>query len=75
MLCFVMLCYMTYVTYPDSEVHGTNMGPTWVRQDPGGTHVGHINLDIWVDILQLGNFQYYGSPVTLWRFVTLNSRH
>ena len=23
------------------------MGPTWVRQDPCGPHVGHVNLAIW----------------------------
>ena len=34
--------------YPDSKVHGANMGPTWGRQDPGGPHVGHMNLAIWV---------------------------
>ena len=34
--------------YPDSKVHGANMGPTWGRQDPGGPHVGHVNLVIWV---------------------------
>ena len=33
---------------PDSKVHGPNMGPIWVRQDPGGPHVGHMNLAIWV---------------------------
>ena len=32
---------------PDSEVHGCNMGPTWGRQDPGGPHVGPMNLAIW----------------------------
>ena len=26
------------------------MGPTWGRQDPGGPHVGPINLAIWVSI-------------------------
>ena len=31
---------------PDSKVRGTNMGPTWGRQDPGGPHVGHMNLAI-----------------------------
>ena len=31
----------------DSKVHGANMGPTWGRQDPGGSHVGHVNLAIW----------------------------
>ena len=29
---------------PDSKVHGANMGPTWGRQDPGGPHVGRVNL-------------------------------
>ena len=36
--------------YPDSEVHGANMGPIWGRQDPGGPHVGPINFVIWVII-------------------------
>ena len=32
---------------PDSKVHGANMGPIWGRQDPGGPHVGPVNLAIW----------------------------
>ena len=36
-------------TIPDSKVHGANMGPIWGRQDPGGPHVGHMNLAIWDD--------------------------
>ena len=32
---------------PDSKVHGANMGPTLGQQDPGGPHVGHVNLAIW----------------------------
>ena len=36
------------MTFPDSKVHGANMGPIWGRQDPGGTHVGPMNLAIWV---------------------------
>ena len=35
------------MTYPDSKVHGVNMGPTWGAQDPDGPHVGHVNLAIW----------------------------
>ena len=35
-----MLC----VAFPDSKF----MGPTWGQQDPGGPHVGHVNLAIWV---------------------------
>ena len=31
---------------PDSKVHGSNMGPTWVLSDPDGPHVGPMNLAI-----------------------------
>ena len=34
-------------TVPDSKVHGANMGPIWGWQDPGGPHVGPMNLAIW----------------------------
>ena len=34
--------------YPDSKVHGANMGPIWGRDDPGGTHVGPMSFAIWV---------------------------
>ena len=30
----------------DSKVHGAYMGPIWDRQDPGGPHVGPMNLAI-----------------------------
>ena len=36
---------------PDSKVHGANMGPIWGRQDPGGPHVGPMNLAIWVEYM------------------------
>ena len=36
--------------YPDSNIHGANIGPTWDRQDPGGPHVGPMNFAIWVVI-------------------------
>ena len=36
---------------PDSKVHWANMGPIWGRQDPGGPHVGPMNLAIWVCII------------------------
>ena len=35
-------------TSPDSKIHGANMGSTWGRQDPDGSHVGPMNLAIWV---------------------------
>ena len=41
---------------PDSKVHGTNMGPIWGRQDPGGPHVSPWNFAIWV-AAQLINFE------------------
>ena len=33
---------------PDSNFHAGNMGPIWGRQDPGGPHVGPMNIVIWV---------------------------
>ena len=35
-------------TYPDSKLHGANMGTSWGRQDPGGSHVGPMNFAVWV---------------------------
>ena len=32
---------------PDSKFYGTNMGPTWDQQVPGGPHVGSMNLANW----------------------------
>ena len=32
---------------PDNKVDGAIMGPTWSRQDPGGPHIGHMNVAIW----------------------------
>ena len=32
--------------FPDSKVHGANMGPTWVLWAPDGPHVGPMNLAI-----------------------------
>ena len=32
--------------FPDSKIHGANMGPIWGRQDAGGSHVGPMNLAI-----------------------------
>ena len=38
----------------DSKVYGAKMGPTWGRQDPGGPHVGRMNLAIWDTPLHWG---------------------
>ena len=39
-------------TSPDSKANGANMGPIWGRQDPGGPHVGPMNLAIWTAIFR-----------------------
>ena len=42
-------CYFQKLkNFPDSKVHGANMGPIWGRQDPGGPHVDPMNFAIWV---------------------------
>ena len=35
------------INSPDSKIYGANMGHIWGRQDPGGPHVGPMNLTIW----------------------------
>ena len=44
---------------PDSKVHGSNMGPIWGREDPGGPHVGPMNFAIW------GGFEYNVIKISL----------
>ena len=34
--------------FPDSKVHGANMGPIWGRQDQGEPHLGPMDFAIWV---------------------------
>ena len=46
----VMSHHKQQTAIPDSKVHGANIGPIWGRQDPGGPHVGPMNLAIW-DVL------------------------
>ena len=50
------------VRFPDSKVHGANMGPACGRQDPGGPHVGHMNLAIWVILAQQGGAEILTMP-------------
>ena len=42
------ITWTNHHVFPDSKVHGAKMGPIWCRQDPGGPHVGPMNLAIWV---------------------------
>ena len=32
------------ISFPDSKVHGANMGPTWVLSAPDGPHFGPMRL-------------------------------
>ena len=54
-LWFIFLCR---IAFPDSKVHGANMGPSWGRQVPGGPHVDPMNFDIWVALSTLSAIQY-----------------
>ena len=61
-------------TYPDSKVHGTNMGPIWGRQDPGRPHVGPMNFAIWVHAKQANEIVHYftcPNRNTLWRNIQI----
>ena len=40
--------YPNLDNFPDSKVHGANMGPIWCRQDPGGPDIGPMTFAIWV---------------------------
>ena len=43
-----LLTTKAVLSLPDSKVYGANMGPKiWGPQDPGGPHVGPMNLAIW----------------------------
>ena len=69
MICFLLFLY----EYPDNKIHGTNMGPTWGRQDPGGPHFGHINLAIWVYIpYQNNEINGYSQNANVHVYIVLN---
>ena len=50
--CYIVLTMVLFellsckISAPDNKVHVVYMGPTWGRQDPGGPHVGPMNLAI-----------------------------
>ena len=47
--------------FPDSKVHGANMGPTWVLSAPDGPHVGPMNLAIRVPLMHIRPCQWHNS--------------
>ena len=47
LLCFAGFRYLpTLHISPDYNVHGANMGPTWILSTPDGPHVGPMNFAI-----------------------------
>ena len=52
--------YCNWKIVPDSKVHGTNMGPTWVLTAPDGFHVDPMNLAI------RGQDDSHGRPWMRW---------
>ena len=60
--------------YPESKVHGPNMGPIWGRQDPGGPHVGPMNLAIWVYLYILYRLQTT-DPLAPWVAMSAGAMH
>ena len=66
-------------SYPDSRVHGANMGPIWGRQDPGGPHepcyLGSHYLNQWFLIVNC-NFRekllWYSNQNTLISFMVMH---
>ena len=53
------------INYPDTKVHGENMGPTWVLSAPDGPHIGPMNLDIRVPAYKLPAL-YQEWPPYIW---------
>ena len=43
----VRVVELRLIQIPNSKVHGANMGPTWGHQDPGGPHVGPMEIANW----------------------------
>ena len=69
--------------YPDSKIHGANMGPTWVLSAPDGPHVGPMNLAIRVDYAAPKSIMvpetwfrdHYVAPLLLMIHIALNDIH
>ena len=61
----VLLC-----GYPDSKVHGTTMGPTWVLSAPDGPHVSPMNLAIRIGLALFSHIlqDYFSGAVAVTSF-------
>ena len=60
--------------FPDSKVHGANMGPIWVLSAPDGPHVGPWTLPSGFPLWCLGQRMEHWPPVwySTFRFMYLN---
>ena len=47
-LCFTFVTAVLYEVFPESKVHGDNMGPIWGRQGQDGPYVGPMSFALWV---------------------------
>ena len=65
--CWSLCLTSSWCNYPGSKLRGANMGPIWGRQNPGGPHVGPMNLAIWLKMHQ-GTQQPY--HFLTWRILT-----
>ena len=63
------VCEKPLSRYPESKVHGANMGPTWGRQDPGWPHE-----PCYLGIVIL-NIHYDGLKMTSWLRCVLDFQH
>ena len=53
---------------PDSNVHGANMGPTWVLSAPDGPYIGPMNLAI-REAITWGSVDLYHHMASLGQWV------
>ena len=69
---------MKCCSYPDSKVHGANMGPTWVLSAPDGPHVGPMNIAIRVVMISAPMYprQYMSTleKTYEWKCMTMSRR-
>ena len=56
---------------PDSKVHEANIGHIWGRQDPGGPHVGPMNLAI-REVTGICTEPYFNLLYSLWSTNAIN---
>ena len=68
LLCSPWITHVHTHHYPDSKVHGANMGPIWGRQDPGGPHVGPMDfaIGVYMYTIQIHSFGHFVANFDRW---------